>query len=137
MLVPTIGWLTAQSIWPIFGNRQGLPFTSGPSSRFVPGVTLALITETTLTAAGMQVGYFLESHTSVRGYRRTTIWSRLIEWPTGMDIADDVRVLGYAEDRLKRMGLRPLSTWWFFDDPVPYWYACLERIPGSTATWRD
>jgi len=35
------------------------------------------------------------------------------------------------------MGLRPLSTWWFFDDPVPYWYACLEWIPGSTATWRD
>lgn len=100
-------------------------------------MTLALITETTLTATGMQVGHFLESHTSVRGYRRTTIWSRLIEWPTGMDIADDVRVLGYAEDRLKRMGLRPLSTWWFFDDPVPYWYACLEWIPGSTATWRD
>lgn len=53
-----------------------------------------------------------------------------------MDLADDVNVLGHAEARLEQMGLRPLS-WWFFGDQVQYWYACLEWIPGSTATWRD
>lgn len=99
-------------------------------------MTLALITETTVTAAGMRVGHYLESHTCGRGYRRTTIWSRLIEWPADADLADDVSVLGHAEARLEQMGLRPLS-WWFFDGEVRYWYACLEWVPGSTATWRD
>jgi len=96
-------------------------------------MTLGLITETIVTAHGMRVGHFVESNTASRGYRRTEVWSRQIEWPSR--IADD-RVLSHAEARLERMGLHPLA-WWFFDDGTPYWYSCLERIPGSAGTCRD
>jgi hypothetical protein len=96
-------------------------------------MTLGLITETTVTAYGMRVGHYVESNTAARGYRRTQVWSRQIEWPS--TISDD-RVLIYAEARLEQMGLRPLA-WWFFDDGVRSWYSCLEWIPGSTGTWRD
>lgn len=82
----------------------------------------------------MWVGHFLDSNTTARGYRRTKIWSRLITWDS--EIAAGELLSVHAEARLEHMGLRPLS-WWFFDDGVPHWYACLERIPGSTATWRD
>ena len=78
----------------------------------------------------------MECNTSTRGYRRTLVWAREIVWDEELDLRSDA-LYEAATARLERMGLRAL-IWWFCDwQDEPYWYAVLERIPGSTGTWRD
>lgn len=96
------------------------------------------ITEATITSEHMRVTRHYEYSSKNRPYSRTQVWARDFTWTATELHSDRLRELAIAH--LQRMGHRTVDgAWWLMDDAddEPHWYAVLERIPDSTASWRD
>lgn len=95
------------------------------------------ITEATVTGQHMRVTRHYEYSSKNRPYRRTLVWAREFTWAATTLHSDRLQELATAH--LQRMGHRAMAgIWWLMNDTdKPHWYAVLERIPDSTASWRD
>jgi hypothetical protein len=102
-------------------------------------MSIGIITTARVTHWGMGVSHWLEHSSPDSPDDRTLIWAREFVW----DEDGDDAVQELAEKALESIGYRPLG-WWLFTTPEddyypnePYWHSVVERIPGSTRSWRD
>ena len=102
------------------------------------------LTEAVVFAGHMVVTRTVEFRSARRGTSRAVVFERRFDWPA-RDLTDDA-LRRDAESALAGMGWRPCNgSWWYLDaagwapgcERSDHWYALLERIPGSTAGWRD
>lgn len=99
------------------------------------------IAEAKVTTWGMGVSYNFEYSSTNRPFSRNLVWAREFVWDDcPLEAAEKIAMI-----RLHKIGYQPLG-WWVFDTTkegdgagagVPYLYTVLERIPGSTASWKD
>jgi hypothetical protein len=102
----------------------------------------AFICEVVVTGHDMCVEYHMEYASETRPFTRTLIWDR--HWTFDREYPlhnDDLQAVAVAN--LASIGYRAVGgEWWPCADKHPphdtvEWYAVLERIPESTAGWRD
>lgn len=102
----------------------------------------AFIAEVMVTGRSMNVEYNMEYVSEDRPSTRTLVWER--EWIFDHEYplnSDELQAV--AEANLASIGYRTVDgEWWPWSEKTPphahtQWYAVLERIPGSLASWRE
>jgi hypothetical protein len=94
---------------------------------------LGVITEATVTGAGMSVTHHLEHASERRGRSRTLIWEKTVCWEPVSLCTEELQCR--AERHLAVMGLRALD-WFFLDaegwlpghEQPDHWYSVVEPV---------